>query len=280
MQAAMTLSNTPHKSASPKMLTTSALIDTGTLADTNYPLPSQRWYIKQFIIGLTLTLLFTLTVEHSQLDVVISQWLYIQDGANSHWLVDKASLIPHLVFYTVPKRLLLLISVYMVAAWLHRVFQNTSTTNKAITWYRGRRWFRPLHWLSGRELAYLALAMIIVPTVTASLKAMTHVSCPNHLQLFGGDLAYLTIWQNILVQTPAKCFPAAHASTGFALYAWAFVPVLWRSRWRIVLGATCFAWIMGAYKMAIGDHFFSHTLVAMLLAWTLCAALAACLLRK
>lgn len=172
-----------------------------------------------------------------------------QDGANSHWLVDKASLVPDLVFYTVPKRLLLLFAVYVVAAWLHRVFQNTSTTNKAITWYRGRRWFRPLHWLSGRELAYLALAMI-GDTLSCQSKAVT-CQLSNHLQLFGGDLAYLTIWQNILVQTPAKCFPAAHASTGFALYAWAFVPVLWRSRWRIVLGATCLRglWVLIRWRL-------------------------------
>ncbi len=31
--------------------------------------------------------------------------------------------------------------------------------------------------------------------------------------------------------------------------------------------AAATGWIMGAYKMLIGDHFLSHTIVTMLLAW-------------
>lgn len=37
---------------------------------------------------------------------------------------------------------------------------------------------------------------------------------------------------------------------------------------------------MGRYKMAIGDHFFSHTLVSMLLAWTQACATATIIFAK
>lgn len=71
-------------------------------------------------------------------------------------------------------------------------------------------------------MGYVAAAMVCVPLIIASLKSVTHVVCPSHLQIFGGEFAYLSIWQNMQAGTDAKCFPAAHASAGFALYAWTF----------------------------------------------------------
>ena len=54
-------------------------------------------------------------------------------------------------------------------------------------------------------------------------------------------------------------------SSGFTLYAWAFLPRLKNYRWQIAAGVTLLAWAMGLYKMAIGDHFLSHTVVSMFL---------------
>lgn len=233
-----------------------------------------RWYTKQSVIGLTLTLLVALMIEHSWLDMAISNWLYIQDGLGGHWWLDKGRVLPNLVFYTLPKRLLMVLVGYVTIAWLQRVVQSRQGSNNVLMWYRNVTWFRPLCALSRRELGYLSLTMITIPAVSASLKVITHVSCPNHLTVFGGELAYLTIWQSMLAQIPAQCFPAAHASSGFALYAWAFVPHFWQARWRIIGAVTLLAWVMGGYKMLIGDHFFSHTLVSMALAWTLCSVLA------
>lgn len=134
--------------------------------------------------------------------------------------------------------------------------------------------------LSSREISYLLIVIIIVPTTVAMLKAFTHVSCPNHLTLFGGDLPYLNLWQNIVAKTPAKCFPAAHASAGFSLYGLVFLPTLRRYRYQIFDIVTALGWIMGLYKMLFGDHLFSHTLVSMLLALTIASALAHVLFRK
>ncbi len=43
---------------------------------------------------------------------------------------------------------------------------------------------------------------------------------------------------------------------------------------RALVAALIIAWSMGTYKMLLGDHFFSHTLVSMSLAWGICAAVA------
>jgi membrane-associated PAP2 superfamily phosphatase len=48
-----------------------------------------------------------------------------------------------------------------------------------------------------------------------------------------------------------------------------------RNRKRALLFGITTGWLMGTYKMLIGDHFLSHTIVTMLLAWLIICAIAA-----
>lgn len=221
---------------------------------------------------LCLTLIATLTFEHSQLDLRISELFY----ANGRWLIDKGAQPYAFIFYDLPKLLLILLGVYLITVLIIKYRQPLSTTsllNKS-------KFDRLLTPLSVREISYLLSVLIMVPTTIAVLKGMTHVSCPNHLMVFNGDLSYLNLWQNIVAMTPAKCFPAAHASAGFSLYGLAFLPTLRQYRYRIFETVTVLGWTMGGYKMLFGDHFFSHTLVSMLLSLTIACALATVCFKK
>ena len=222
--------------------------------------------IKQLAILILLAISATLLVEHSPLDISISQLFY----TNGHWLIEKGAQPYAFIFYDGPKLLLILFGVYLLIASLWRYWQSRQTTITATS----PLIFRPIMALSSREIGYLLLVIIAVPTIIASLKSITHVSCPNHLYLFNGDLPYLSIWENIVAKTDAKCFPAAQASAGFALYGLAYLPTLYRHRLKIFIMVTALGWIMGVYKMSFGDHFFSHTLVSMLLSWSIACALA------
>ncbi|KAA0939548.1 MULTISPECIES: PAP2 family lipid A phosphatase [unclassified Psychrobacter] len=221
---------------------------------------------------LCLTIIATLTFEHSQFDIRISNLFY----TNGHWLLEKGAQPYRFIFYDFPKLLLILFGVYliMVLIWHYWQRRYTNTVNAKVFF------IRPIAALSSREVGYLLITIIIVPTVIATLKSFTHVSCPNSLFLFNGDLSYLNLWQNILAKTPAKCFPAAHASAGFSLYGLAFLPTVQKYRYKIFILVTVLGWTMGLYKMAFGDHFFSHTLVSMLLSLTLACALASLFFRR
>lgn len=72
---------------------------------------------RQAVLGLVLAIIFTLTLEHSAIDVAISQYFY---SPTDGWLLAKQSLLPNLIFYTLPKRLLIAFEVYMAVAWLQR----------------------------------------------------------------------------------------------------------------------------------------------------------------
>ncbi|WP_201555743.1 PAP2 family lipid A phosphatase [Psychrobacter sp. 72-O-c] len=215
---------------------------------------------------LCLTIIAALTFEHSQFDVRISELFY----SNGHWLLEKGAQPYAFIFYDFPKLLLILLGVYLITILTWRYWQSRYSNTKLAKPFL----FKPIAALSSRELGYLLITLIMVPTAIALLKGVTHVSCPNHLTLFNGDLPYLNLWQNIVAMTPAKCFPAAHASAGFSLYGLAFLPTLRQYRYKIFAIVTVLGWTMGLYKMLFGDHFFSHTLVSMLLSLTIACALA------
>ena len=221
---------------------------------------------------LGLTVIATLTFEHSQFDIRISELFY----TNGQWLIQKGAQPYAFIFYDGPKALLILSAIYLLAIL---IVKYRRPANKPFI-ANNSKFSQFIVPLSVREISYLLIILIVVPSTIALLKGVTHVSCPNHLTLFGGDLPYLNIWQNMLAKTDAKCFPAAHASAGFSLYGLVFLPSLHKYRYRIFAIVTALGWTMGLYKMLFGDHFFSHTLVSMLLALTVACALASLFLRR
>lgn len=231
----------------------------------------QKPLVKQWLFLLTLSILSILIFEHSQLDVVINEMFY----TNGHWLLAKALQPYAFIFYDFPKALLIVFGVYLLMALMTQYYisnyRQSSTANNGMA---KSIFARLIARFSSREIGYLLITLIAVPTIIASLKSVTHVSCPNQLYLFNGELPYLSIWQNILAKTDAQCFPAAHASAGFALYGFAYLPRLQQHKGKIIIIVSMLGWTMGLYKMLIGDHFFSHTLVSMLLSWTIACGIA------
>ena len=214
-----------------------------------------------WLILLCSTIIVALTFEHSQLDVYISELFY----ANGHWLLEKGAQPYAFIFYDFPKLLLIVLAVYLITILIIK-YNLPSNTPFSINKSKFDRMVIPL---SVREISCLLIILIVVPTLIATLKGITHVSCPNQLRLFNGDLPYLNLWQDMNIMMPTRCFPAAHASAGFALYGFAYLPSLKKQRVNIIILASILGWTMGLYKMFIGDHFFSHTLVSMLLSWTI-----------
>lgn len=128
--------------------------------------------------------------------------------------------------------------------------------------YLVSRWLRP------RVLAYLLLAMLAGPLLIAVLKEVSVQPCPWSLSMFGGEVPYAGLLAGHVFDWHAagKCFPASHASGGFALLA--FVPLLaGRQRWRMLVAALLLGMIMGWTRMMQGAHFLSHNLWSAWICW-------------
>jgi membrane-associated PAP2 superfamily phosphatase len=103
-------------------------------------------------------------------------------------------------------------------------------------------------------------------------KHLSHSSCPWDLAQFGGDARWVSHWAfGVSDGGPGRCFPAGHASAGFAFVSGYFVlrqvsPAQARA-WLV--GALLVGLVLGAAQQLRGAHFMSHTLWTGWLCWTI-----------
>ncbi|AVO41384.1 phosphatase PAP2 family protein [Simplicispira suum] len=121
------------------------------------------------------------------------------------------------------------------------------------------------------ERLQLAVTTLLALAVVSALKYASTTSCPWDLAEFGGVARYASHWALGTVDGGAgKCFPAGHASAGFAFIGGYFV--LRRSQplaARIWLGSVLVAgFVLGLSQQIRGAHFQSHTLWTGWLCWT------------
>jgi len=126
----------------------------------------------------------------------------------------------------------------------------------------------------GRRVQLAASALVATGAVTL-LKTLSHTSCPWDLAQFGGVARHVSHWSGWLVQDggAGHCFPAGHASTGFAFIGGFFAlrhdqP---RLAWVWLLIALVAGLGFGWVQQLRGAHFMSHTLwtgwICWILAW-------------
>lgn len=132
-------------------------------------------------------------------------------------------------------------------------------------------------WVDSRRAAgYLALAIILSTSVVGLLKSVTNMDCPVDLADFGGDRPYAGLLADRPDGLPhARCFPSAHAGSGYSLLALYF---MWyeRSRRLAVAGAVIglgVGTLFGIAQQARGAHFVSHDVWSACLVWLTCLTL-------
>jgi membrane-associated PAP2 superfamily phosphatase len=122
-----------------------------------------------------------------------------------------------------------------------------------------------------REILILVLSGIFVPTTIVGLKTATNVPCPRDWYIYGGEYPHVGVFdsypKDFCQKGRIRCWPAGHASFGFSLLALIAIARTRTQQW-IAFGISMgVAWSMGLYKILKGDHFLSHTLIAMMMGW-------------
>jgi membrane-associated PAP2 superfamily phosphatase len=135
----------------------------------------------------------------------------------------------------------------------------------------------PLRRLTLARRLQLAGGVLLSVAAVALLKSANPAACPWSLTVYGGLVEPVSHWR--WWTTPAGgrggCFPAGHASAGFAFVGGWFVfrtvaPALAR-RWLLV--ALAAGLLLGLGQQWRGAHFMSHTLWSGWLCWCLAWAL-------
>ncbi len=205
---------------------------------------------KQLIITIILLVVTILFFQFSNVDVWVENLFY--NSTTHTWLIDRDNKILKVIFYTGIKKLLIAIAVMMLFALM--VFRNS----KIIKEYK-------------KGLVIVVLSAIFVPVIVGGLKAITNTPCPKNTDIYGGVYPEVKVLdsypKNFHQKKRVKCWPAGHASGGFALLSLFFLFKSRKNKKRAIVLAMVIGWSMGLYKMMIGDHYLSHTIVTMLLAW-------------
>ena len=134
---------------------------------------------------------------------------------------------------------------------------------------------RPL-WSWRMPLAYLLLSTLLSTALVAAMKRGTHMDCPWDLLRYGGEKAYYGLFARRPVgMGSAGCFPAGHASAGYAWVALYFFFLATRPQWRW-WGLACAlvaGLVFGIAQQLRGAHFLSHDLWALMLCWLVALSL-------
>ena len=183
--------------------------------------------------------------------------LYIQDlfyNFTTHkWILDWHLEPYKFLFYDGIKKLLIIIAILFLFTLI--LF-----------------WKKPFIQEYKKGILILILSAVFVPAIASGIKSQTNMPCPKDEIHYNGVYPRIAVWEQYsdefkLHHKKSKCWPAGHASGGFALLSLFF---LFKKRRNKIIGlgiGLVTGWSMGLYKMIIGDHFLSHTVITMVLAW-------------
>ncbi len=201
--------------------------------------------IKKTIILLLSVILF---FHLSNVDIALQNNFYHK----GRWLIHSKETMLHFLCYSGLKFSVILVGIFFI------IFCCFSYYSKKL---------EPLRTC----LLIVTLSLVLVPLIVAGAKHITNVHCPRELRIYGGtnsDTKLLNNCHKQYVQAKrGKCFPAGHATTGFAFMSLFFA---FRNRKLRILGLALgliLGWIAGIYQMLRGEHFLSHTVVTMILSW-------------
>ena len=198
----------------------------------------------------SLSSLFLLMVwDYSGLDLAMAHWFGAATGfaLNSHWLWRDAL---HDDIHYLPWILELAL---LLAIW---------------------KPFGTLKLLPTARRTQFALTTLVALLVVSYIKIHSRTSCPWDLKQFGGVATYVSHWAwGIEDGGSGRCFPAGHASAGFAFVGgyFAFRHHLPQTARRWLVGAMLVGFVFGFSQQVRGAHYMSHTLWTAWFCWTAAA---------
>lgn len=188
--------------------------------------------------------------EFTNVDIAVEEYFY--NFQTHQWFEDRNEPIAKFIFYDGIKKLLI---AFAVGVLFFLVI------------------FRKKEFLKGykKGIILVVLSSILIPLAVGTLKATTNTPCPKNIDYFEGNYPNIKVFDdypaNFVQEKRIKCWPAGHASGGFALLSLFFLFKKKKNKYLALGIAMVIGWSMGTYKMLIGDHFLSHTIITMIIAW-------------
>lgn len=127
-----------------------------------------------------------------------------------------------------------------------------------------------------QALGILLLSLLLSFAAVAVLKRLLPMECPWDLQQFGGSSAFWGLFATRPDSVPAtQCFPAGHASIGFAWLAlyYYWYEVTPQKAWQGLLIGASAGLLLGFVQQLRGAHFISHDIATAAICWLIATVL-------
>ncbi len=198
-------------------------------------------------IPLGIIVFIVIAFELGNVDIWLADKLYALEGGT--WALKNAWITSTIIHQT-GKKFSLSIAVIILAALV------ISYLSKYLHRYCS-------------EFAYLLLAAGGSSTLISILKSISHVSCAWDFSRYGGTAEYTDVYTQKVNMSGDNCFPAGHASGGYAWLAFYFLGVYKQSNWRwaglsFALGVGL---VFGISQQLRGAHFITHDLWTLAICW-------------
>lgn len=162
-----------------------------------------------------------------------------------HWLLSE-------VLHSGSRLLNNITLAILLVLWLYQQLSSKTTSERTIA------------------LTKLVLSLLLSFSVVALVKRLLPAECPWDLQQFGGDLPFIGVFADRPANMhPTQCFPAGHASVGYAWIAlyFYFLPVCAKkARAGLTIGLLL-GLLLGLTQQLRGAHFLSHDLTTLWVCW-------------
>ena len=210
---------------------------------------SQRRFVRDHVwVPLGITALLVVAGAFFGADQKLADLLYAWEGY--HWAL-RGAVATDRVIHQVGHDLSLLAWTTAFTLWTVSLGSD-----------RGRPWRKPL--------GYLVLSTLLATALVAWIKSWSNMDCPWDLLRYGGDRPFVGLFDvRPIGLERGRCFPAAHASAGYAWLSLYFFLGVVRPGWRYsgLLVGLGTGLLFGVSQQLRGAHFISHDLWAFALCW-------------
>ncbi len=207
-----------------------------------------RFWLYHCLVPLAFFVFLATLFEFSNIDLALSDRFY--DFTNSRWFLHDAWWTEQLI-HSGGRKLILVIALAALTAW------GLSFRLSALRPWR-------------RAALYFVLSIGIGTGLVALGKATTNRHCPWDYDRYGGSVPYVRLFeQNPPGCSRGNCFPAGHASGGFAMMSGYFI--FYKRNRRLAIGILVLGLALGSLfgfaQVARGAHFVSHNIWTAAICW-------------
>lgn len=206
-----------------------------------------KFLIAHFLTPMVALIVASSAITAADFDRTLADYFYLLEGHSWAW---KDTWITEVFFHKGARALSLILALTVLTVAITACFSRRLAVHK-------------------KPFFYLFFAVSGGSFLISFFKSSLAVSCPWEFERYGGNLIYSNVVEQLFLHNGSGCFPAGHASAGYAWVSCYFFGLYYQSKWHrwgltipLLVGL-----VLGLVQQIRGAHFISHDVWSLALCW-------------